>query len=84
MLLPELGTGCASAGQCAREMWGKANSHITPPATVAALVEALEECAEDLHNEIIARGAGERRQKRDLEPVMRAHAALALYREAGR
>ena len=25
-----------------REMWGKANSHITPPATVAALVVALE------------------------------------------
>ena len=60
-----------------REMWGKANFHITPPAVVAALVEALEEAGK-----FIA----------DYEGMVGLHssvgvsirAALALYREAGR
>lgn len=66
---------------------------VTPPSTVAALVEALEECANDLEQEVRERhppymaGYPEQARKlvRDLEPVMRARAALALYRgEAGR
>ena len=61
-----------------REMWGKANSHITPPATVAALVEALEEAGK-----FIADYEGMVGQHISVGVSVRA--ALALYRgEAGR
>lgn len=60
-------------------------------ATVAALVGALEECADDLEAEISSRYSAVRHyacmaadEKRDMEPVIRARAALALYREGGR
>lgn len=72
----------------AEERW---NRRVTPPATVAALVEALEECADDLEAEISSRYSAVRHyasmaadEKRDMEPVIRARAALAAYREAGR
>ena len=60
---------------------------VTPPATVAALVEALAECADDLEAEIAARYAGAdaypseaRRKDRDMAPVIAARRALAAYR----
>ena len=53
-------------------------------ATVAALAEALEECADDLEAEISSRYSAVRHyacmaadEKRDMEPVIRARAALA-------
>ena len=60
-----------------REMWGKANAHTTPPATVAALVVALDDLLADTQH--ATHDCGD-----DDCPVRRAHAALALYREAGR
>lgn len=41
------------------------------------LTELLRELADDLENEIVARGDGDRRRKRDMEPVVRARAVLA-------
>ena len=53
---------------------------VTPPSTVAALVEALEECADALRAEIISAGHGERYMRKALAPCERARATLALYR----
>ena len=58
-----------------REMWGKANPHITPPATVAALVEALERMTGAFSKWHSAGSDGALEQ---------ARAALALYRETER
>lgn len=59
--------------------------------TVAALVEALEECANDLEALVMREYSGDvltpgnaLRRARDLSPVDAARAALALYREEGR
>lgn len=64
---------------------------VTPPATVAALVEALEECANDLEAYVMRQYSGDvltpgnaLRRARDLAPVDAARAALAAYREAAR
>lgn len=50
---------------------------VTPPATVAALVEALDDLLADTQH--ATHDCGD-----DDCPVRRARAALALYREAGR
>lgn len=64
---------------------------ITPYSTVAALVEALKKCADDLEARVmreysvgILTPGVALRQAEDLAPVDAARAALALYREAGR
>lgn len=64
---------------------------VTPPATVAALVEALKKCADDLEARVmreysvgILTPGVALRQAEDLAPVDAARAALALYRDAGR
>ena len=69
----------ADAVRAIREMWGKANTPVTPPATVAALVEALKHA--DLQLEYI-----DQRSPSGTTPAVRAQigAALALYRGAGR
>jgi len=63
---------------------------VTPPDVVAAMVEALIECADDLEQEVRERhppymaGYPEQHRKlaRDLEPVVKARAALARYHAA--
>jgi hypothetical protein len=67
----------ADAVRAIREMWGKANTPVTPPATVAALVEALEELTGPYTG-------GADHALDDPYIVERARAALTLYREAGR
>lgn len=52
-------------------------AHVTPPAVVAALVVALDDLLADTQH--ATHDCGD-----DDCPVRRAHAALALYREAGR
>lgn len=82
--------------QCPDSNWTTPAAHregyrylapVTPASVVAALVEALAECADDLEAEIAARYAGAdaypseaRRRDRDMEPVIAARAALAAYR----
>lgn len=65
---------------------------VTPPAVVAALVEALEGCADDLEAEIDYRynfpgenspyPSENQRKRRDMVAVRNARAALAAYRGA--
>lgn len=57
---------------------------IVPTKTIEALAAALKECADDLESEVNARygspphPAMQRRYDRDIDPVVRARAALAL------
>lgn len=81
----------ADAVRAIREMWGKANTPVTPPATVAALVEALEwMITNDDTNEgdtPMPELGGQTWDEFNaywIEGLNRARAALALYREAGR
>jgi hypothetical protein len=70
--------GNVRAGDAVRaigEMWGKANAHSNPPATVAALVVALDDLLADTQH--ATHDCGD-----DDCPVRRAHAALNLYLEA--
>ena len=61
-----------------------------PPDVVRALVEALEECANDLEAHVMREYSGDvltvgntLRRARDLDPVDAARAALARAKEAG-
>lgn len=66
----------ADAVRAIREMWGKANTPVTSPATVAALVEALEAIVAD------AEGDGNTMSVKTANMIS---ASIALYRgEAGR
>lgn len=75
----------ADAVRAIREMWGKANTPVTPPATVAALVEALEAAVDcGLVPKSSAAEGGAMRFSRQVGVADQIRAALALYREAGR
>ena len=63
---------------------------VAPAALVRELVEALEECADDLEAEISARYSGVRHyecmvqdERRDMAPVEKARAVLHRAKEAG-
>ena len=82
----------ADAVRAIREMWEKANALVAPPATVAALVEALEAMMQghkwrDAHTFIDGTPIGAGWSKKVIPEdaaLTAARAALALYREAGR
>ena len=46
----------------------------------AGLIALLEECANDLEAEVLANGEGDRRTKRDLEPVVEARRMVEIVR----
>jgi hypothetical protein len=71
------GVGQWSYSEICAEFGWRYLAPVTPHATVAALVEALDELLADTQH--ATHDCGD-----DDCPVLRAHAALALYREAGR
>jgi hypothetical protein len=82
---------CAGTPRYVVREWGwRYLAPAAPPDLVRALVEALTECADDLEAEIAARYNGVRHyptmaadEKRDMEPVVKARAALRRAKEAG-
>ena len=85
------GAGGWEWGEIHEDLGWRYLAPVTPPAVVAALVEALKKCADDLEARVmreysvgILTPGVALRQAEDLAPVDAARAALALYREAGR